>query len=304
MVSALCNPALDSLLARVAPEIIFCEVLLRRTDGGFELCHAADRNVTSLREVSANELRAIAQFTEQKQFRPLKSAPTLRRGWRCVARDAAELDAALRHLYPGAVADWFAAQQPRPPVTPYRDYTARQTGMYRITTMLTDEQAGQMARAGCHRRFCLKRRLWTVPGLPADDAAEKSLIPCLEPCAVLMEFARTVVRLEQEEAREGSAVVGQPPPAGTVLQAPPLAEHRAGAPGGLMTGEGASPTNNPAPAPVNNLDTLASELELLERQVQASPAGMRAADFSAADNPRRAQWRLEKLKSVQAAKGD
>ena len=37
-------------------------------------------------------------------------------------------------------------------------------------------------------------------------------------------------------------VVGQPPSAGTVLQAPPLAEHQAGALGGLTTGEGASPT--------------------------------------------------------------
>ena len=37
-------------------------------------------------------------------------------------------------------------------------------------------------------------------------------------------------------------VVGQPPSAGTVRQAPPLAEHQAGALGGLTTGEGASPT--------------------------------------------------------------
>jgi hypothetical protein len=54
-------------------------------------------------------------------------------------------------------------------------------------------------RAGCDARFCLKRRLWTVAGLPPDAAEAKSLIPCLEPCAVLMEFARKAVRIEQEE---------------------------------------------------------------------------------------------------------
>ncbi len=266
MVSAVHNPALESFLARLAPELVFGEVLLRRTDAGFDLRHRMDCQaaVGSLRATAVPELRELAQWTEQKQFRPLKSAPTLRRGWRCVARDAAELDEALRHLYPGAVADWFAAQQPHPPVTPYREFTARQSGMYRITTRLNDEQVTQVAQAGCHRRFCLKQRWWTAEGLPPEGLAEKSLIPCLEPCAVLMEFARTVARLEQGAERDG-------------------------------------------PAPVKNLDTPASELELraeLERQARAWPTGMRETDFSAADNPRRAQWKLEKLKTRLAAKGD
>jgi hypothetical protein len=52
----------------------------------------------------------------------------------------------------------------------------------------------------------LKQRLWTVEGLPPDAATEKSLLPCLEPCAVLLEFARAAVRLEQSEERgDGSA---------------------------------------------------------------------------------------------------
>jgi hypothetical protein len=83
-------------------------------------------------------------------------------------------------------------------VTHYREFTERQTGMYRVTTMLNDGQAAQMTRACCHRRFCLKRRLWTVGGLPTDNSGEKSLIPCLEPCAILLEFARKAWRIEQE----------------------------------------------------------------------------------------------------------
>jgi hypothetical protein len=71
--------------------------------------------------------------------------------------------------------------------------------MYRATQLLDDAQAARVAAACCHRDFCLKRRLWTVGALPADAAADKSLIPCLEPCAVLLEFARKALRLEQEE---------------------------------------------------------------------------------------------------------
>jgi hypothetical protein len=73
--------------------------------------------------------------------------------------------------------------------------------MYRITTMLSDPQAAQVIRACCDARFCLKRRLWSVNGLEPDAPDAKSLIPCLEPCAVMLEFARKAVRIEQEEGR-------------------------------------------------------------------------------------------------------
>jgi hypothetical protein len=42
--------------------------------------------------------------------------------------------------------------------------------------------------------------LWTVGGLSPDAPAEKSIIPCLEPCALLLEFARKAARWEQEAA--------------------------------------------------------------------------------------------------------
>ena len=64
---------------------------------------------------------------------------------------------------------------------------------------MTDAQAAQVTRAGCHKDFCLKRRLWTVNGLASDPVEEKSLVPCLEPCAILLELARKATRIEQEE---------------------------------------------------------------------------------------------------------
>jgi hypothetical protein len=71
--------------------------------------------------------------------------------------------------------------------------------MYRITTMLNDAQAAEVIRCACDARNCLKRRLWAVAGLERDGAALKSLIRCLEPCAVLMESAREAVRAEQQQ---------------------------------------------------------------------------------------------------------
>ena len=202
MVSAIPNPALDAFVSRVSPEIVFAEVLVRKVSEGFDVRHAADRDVSTTRLVPVEQLREIAQFTEHKQFRPLKSAPTLQRGWRFLARNASELEEALQCLYPNGIADWFEAQDPSPTVTHYRDFTARQTGMYRVTALLSDEQVVPIARAGCHKMFCLKRRLWAVKGLAAEEIAAKSLIPCLEPCAVLLEFARVVARIEQGEKHD------------------------------------------------------------------------------------------------------
>jgi len=200
-VTAIPNPALRQFAAQLGDAFVLAQVLVSRHDQGFELRHAADRSVEArqLRELRPEALRNLAQFTAEGAFRPLKSAPNLASGWRTVAADIEELGVALERLYPGAIADWFAARSPTPPVTHYREFTARQTGMYRVTTMLDDAQAARVAGACCDARFCLKRRLWTVPGLAADDPGAKSLIPCLEPCAVLLEFARKAVRLEQED---------------------------------------------------------------------------------------------------------
>lgn len=199
--TAVANPAWEKFVAQLGSELLVAQVLVRRLPAGFELRHEADRaaNAADLRVVAVSDLRSLAQSTTTGAFRPLKSAPNLAKGWHAVPANEAALHDALDQLYPGAVADWFAAGTQSPPVTHYREFTERQTGMYRVTTMLTDAQAGAVIRACCDVGSCLKRRLWTVAGLESDAARAKSLIPCLEPCAVLLEFARKAVRIEQEE---------------------------------------------------------------------------------------------------------
>ncbi len=195
------NPALEAFVASLPPEKGWAEVLIHSADGIFTLRHVADRDIhpDQLKRLSLDDLRKLAMFTAAGRFRPLRSSPDLPRGWTVTCNSAADLWRALQELYPGSVADWFAAQSPTPPVTSYRDFTNRQTGMYRITTFLTNEQAAAVTHAACHARFCLKQRLWSVPGADPDSPAEKSAIPCLEPCAILLELARKAARIEQEE---------------------------------------------------------------------------------------------------------
>jgi hypothetical protein len=195
------NPALKDFVASLGNELVIAQVLIRRSGSGYELRYVEDPAVTAdvLRLVTLNELRTLAQCTAAGEFRPLKSAPTLQRGWRLFAANDAELEAALSRLYPGAVADWHAARSALPPVTNYRDYANRQSGMFRVTAKLSDAQAATVIHSTCAAKSCLKRRLWTVSGLEPDAAPAKSLIPCLEPCAVLMEAARRLFRAEQPE---------------------------------------------------------------------------------------------------------
>jgi len=195
------NPALEKFVSQMGNERVLAQVFITRKERGYELRHVADRATPeeNLRLLPLPDLRTLAHATAKGAFRPLKSAPNLQTGWRSTAASDHDLGDALRHLYPGAVADWFAAQAERPPVTNFREFTGRQTGMYRITALLDDEQAAQVIKAGCHKQFCLKQRLWSVPGLGIDALAEKSMIPCLEPCAVLLEFARTAMRIEQSK---------------------------------------------------------------------------------------------------------
>jgi len=211
------NPVLDSFLREHSGDFVFAQVAIRVVAAGvWELRHVADASAEEsvLTGTGVDALRAVAQFTASGAFRPLKAAPNLRRGWRAVVRGVGELESALNQLYPGALADWYAAGSGTPPVTHFRAFTERQTGMYRIATSLDDAQASAVAVACCDARFCLRRRLWTVGGLASDAADSKSLIPCLEPCALLLELARRAARSEQEETL---AVALAPEEAATIV---------------------------------------------------------------------------------------
>ena len=211
--SALANPAWETFCALLRDELVWAQIIIRHSQSSYQLRHVADRSrpAQDLRAVPVSEVRQLAQFTGAGAFRPLKSAPNLPGGWRIEVPDARELELVLNQLYPGSIPDWYAAQSANLPVTNYRDFTDRQTGMYRITAKLNDTQAAQVIRACCDESVCLKRRFWSVNGLEPDAPGIKSAIPCLEPCAILLELARKAVRLEQEEKLNLPVGIGELP---------------------------------------------------------------------------------------------
>jgi hypothetical protein len=194
------NPAIDAFIRGIQPEKVWGEILIRCSGSDFTLRHASDcdRPSSELKAISLFDARKLATFTAAEKFRPLRAAPDLPNGWILACSGSVELWRALQEFYPGSIPDWFAVQNGAVPAN-YREFTDRQSGMYRITQLLEDVQAANVTRAACHPRFCLKQRLWTVPGLEADSPAGKSEIPCLEPCAVLLELARKATRIEQED---------------------------------------------------------------------------------------------------------
>ncbi|MCW5559512.1 MAG: hypothetical protein KIT22_16985, partial [Verrucomicrobiae bacterium] len=188
--------AIAAWRSRVAPKFIWAEIQARRVEEGIELRHIrdAEQPAEQLRLLSADELQAWSQTDALGAYRPNKTAPGLQPGWRLVAREDLELEFALEAAYPGAVADWFSVVSGSARPTSFREFTGRQTGMYRGVRRLDDAQARSVARSGCDAAFCLRCRLWEVPGLAAESESGKSAIPCLEPCALLLEFSRQAVR--------------------------------------------------------------------------------------------------------------
>jgi hypothetical protein len=184
-------------------EVIIAQVVVKRTPGGFELRHIDDARaeVGSLKAIRPADARAIANFNSAREYRPLKFTPDLPRGWLVRANSPEELEEALNHFYPNALADRFALSKTPTPITGYREFTARQTGMYRITTFLSDADLARVIENLCAKK-CLKQRLWSSGEISTDPPEKKSAIPCLEPCAILLEAARKEVRALQELDRK------------------------------------------------------------------------------------------------------
>lgn len=195
------KPMEEALAGAAAGGMAWGQARVAPSGRGWSVTHAGDHAapLDKLKRVDPSQLRALANSTAAGDFRPLKSAPNLPGGWRCDAADAAALRECLEALYPGSVADWFALRAGGPEVVHFREFVNRQTGMYRITQLLPDTLAAQTIRAACHPRVCLKRRLWTLEGLEPDAAGDKSVIPCLDPCAILLDFARKSAKGDREE---------------------------------------------------------------------------------------------------------
>ena len=176
---------------------------------GFVLHHCEDCQEAELVETKGAEaVRMIARNDEAGQYRPLKSAPDLRRGWLVRVGDVEELRQVLDYFYPAAIGLLSAYRNGRLEPVDLCETTARQTGMYAITKSMTDFEADQMIGRFCSSRGgCLRTILWQLhPGRPIrslppekfdPEAADGLPILCAEACNLLVAEARKIIKRRQ-----------------------------------------------------------------------------------------------------------
>lgn len=172
----------------------------------FSLHHIDDLEKTVLeRFTRAIDAISIALYDDEGKYRPLKSAPNLRHGWQLDLKSLKEFRLALDFLYPAAIGNWraFVARSLSP--TPLRQTLERQTGMYRVTTRLTDEQGQELINSFC-KVGCLRFILWPLSDIhtaPLSQSPAKQIpLLCCEACNLFVAKARKVVKgipLEEEE---------------------------------------------------------------------------------------------------------
>ncbi len=193
------------------------EILIERTsDDAFALCHRDDvgrGDLTVYRDAEAAV--AIAQYDDAGAYRALKTAPNLRHGWALILPDPAAVRVAADLFYPARIAAYAAWRRGQLQTTPLRATLGRQTGMYRVATKITDDQANELIGNFCRSDSgCLRTILWDRDANgtrastllppekfnPAHDQTGRGepAIPllCQEPCNLLVAAARKVVKGE------------------------------------------------------------------------------------------------------------
>ena len=193
------------------------QISIERSDRDFVLCHRDDLGRRDLHDYPAENAREIARFDDAGNYRPLKTAPDLRHGWRLEIVDLTELRRALDYFYPGRLAMFAEWKENRLTTTTLRETLDRQSGMYRVAAKISDEQINDLVGSFCRSNGgCLRTILWkrdergTISStkLPPNkfDASHdqtghgEQVIPllCQEACSLLVAEARKIVKTGSE----------------------------------------------------------------------------------------------------------
>jgi sirohydrochlorin cobaltochelatase len=174
------------------------QVVISISGENFHLRHQDDSDATDLENFTSPDAAIeIARWDSQGEYRPLKTAPNLRRGWELKLSTLADLHLALDAFYPAALGNWRAVLLGEKIAPPLRETLNRQTGMYRITGLLTRDEASGIAAKLC-APGCLRQILWPIePADPAPHPAEPpGRIPlfCANICSLFLGEARATVK--------------------------------------------------------------------------------------------------------------
>ncbi len=199
--------------------------IIPNANGGCSLCHVEDSallesgGLTVHTETAA--ARDIARNDAAGEFRPIKTAPTLIRGWRLDLTDLRAVQVALEFFYPAAAGMALAEEKSILQPVPLRELLARQTGMYRFVNGITDEQACAIIGKNCDTATkCLRRIVYPLDArqpisgpAAAKLSAEAGHLPdqvssipllCMEACNHIVSAARKVAQ-ENHQAKEKAA---------------------------------------------------------------------------------------------------
>jgi sirohydrochlorin cobaltochelatase len=196
------------------------QILIRKTDKDqFVLSHRDDESTDRLRHFARPEdAIEIAKYDDAGNYRPLKTAPSLRHGWQLNIAGVGDLRRALDYFYPGRAAALDAWQRNRLVTTPLRETLNRQSGMYRAAAKVSDAQIDDVVGSVCESGGgCLRTILWKrdstgaapstkLPPEKYDPSCDqtggnRSAIPllCQEACAVLLNECRKAVKPATKE---------------------------------------------------------------------------------------------------------
>src|SRR5947208_6267276 len=223
--------SIEEIFNSFAAPFSFGQILVQKREGaGFVLLHRDDESLDKLqRYQDAENAIEIAKYDDAGDYRPLKTAPNLRPGWRLELATVEELRRALDYFYPSRLAVFAAWKSGYLKTTALRETLDRQSGMYRVATKISDPQINDLVADFCRSdRGCLRTILWKRdqngaiastklpkekfdPGVdqatalnqpgspPSATAAAQATVPlfCQEPCNLLVAECRKVVTNEQ-----------------------------------------------------------------------------------------------------------
>ena len=204
----------------------FClgQILVQKMPiGRFVLSHRDEETLDELKSFrSAEDANDIAKYDDAGNYRPLKTAPNLRHGWRLELDTLEEFRRALDYFYPGRLAVFAAWKNNKLETTPLRATLDRQSGMYRVAAKIADSQINDLVADFCRSNGgCLRTILWNrdregaiastkLPREKFDPACDQTAasnpprsatpatVPllCQEACNLLVAECRKIVKAE------------------------------------------------------------------------------------------------------------
>jgi len=212
--------SIEEIFNGLAASFYFGQILVTKREGaGFVLLHRDDESLDQLQTFQdAENAIEISKYDDSGDYRPLKTAPNLRHGWRLELAAVEELRRALDYFYPSRLAVFAAWKSGYLKTTALRETLDRQSGMYRVAAKISDPQINDLVADFCRSDSgCLRTILWKRdrngvvastklpkekfdPGVDQIVARPESSTPatvplfCQEPCNLLVAECRKVVK--------------------------------------------------------------------------------------------------------------